>query len=363
MSHLTQEQLRVLNDKLTAKIPEIISYFQLDPGENDSCYYCECPIHRGDATAALNIYKEGFWCCRTKGCHKTFRSTIIGLIRGLLSNKYCQWLCPGDKVYGFAETLRFCQDFVGNVPLETSEEDEAISGFLKQHAKLYIPEKESPTRIDKAYIRRNLKIPDFYLLQRNFDAAILRKYDIGACLDKNKKFYKRAVIPIFDVNHENVIGFTARSHFEQCTTCKLYHEGDCPDKSSRKNFAKWINSYKSPVDSTLYNLWFAKHEIPKTQSIILCEGPLDVLRVVSAGYHNVVGFFGSSFTERKQIILEKLPLRKIIVLMDNDEAGHKCRDEVLDRLSRIYKVVAPKYVGKDVEKMSEVEIQRLLKKC
>lgn len=365
--YLSQAELQCLNTKLTQKLPELLEYFNIYPGENFKCYHNECMVHGGDAQSALNIYKDGFWCCRTHKCHKVFKNSIIGLVRGLLSHQKYNWMCEGDQTVSFKEALQFCLDFTNsNGKLESNSEDDELQAFIKQQAILHPPAEPENKKIDKAYIRRTLEIPDPYILrERGFTESLLRRYDIGACNDPKRKFYKRAVIPIYDYHHESVLGFTARSHLLQCAKCKLWHyTNDCPiNKEEKRNSVKWLNSYHAPTSQTFFNIWFAKSAIQKTQSIILCEGPLDVLRLESYGIHNSVACFGSSFPERQQIIIEKLPVRKIIVLMDNDEAGVKCRDKIVENCGNIYEVITPKYEASDVEKMTKDEIYEILKKC
>ena len=55
-----------------------------------------CPIHQGDNSSALNLYIEGDsyranWKCRTHQCEKTFKGSILGFTRGLLSYQKYNW--------------------------------------------------------------------------------------------------------------------------------------------------------------------------------------------------------------------------------------------------------------------------------
>lgn len=360
---LTQEQLKALNDKLSNKIPEIFNYFGLEYNESTKLYYRECAVHGGDANAALNVYKTGNWVCRTQGCHQVFRNSIIGLIRGLLSRRKLNWNAPGDATVSFKDTLKFCIDFVHcKVQELESQEINECDEFIAQNKKLY-PVVEPGNYHDINYVRQTLKIPDEYLINRGFSPQILSRYDIGSCEDPKKKFFNRAVFPIFDDAHKKVIGFTARSHYTECPKCHHYHciSQNCPQKEEKRKFTKWLHSYKAPVDSSLYNYWFAKDEISKTNTVILVEGPLDVLRLVVAGVKNCLAIYGVNlFTERQQIILEKLPILKIIVMMDNDEPGRQCSDRIYNKMKDIYQVVIPEYPGHDVEQLDENVLRTIL---
>ena len=114
-----QHQLKSLCDAACDKIEDLLDYFEIEYKHNNhSMVSMCCPIHNGDNPSALNIYHQGDnyrgnWKCRTHGCEKVFRASIIGFVRGILSQKKYDWTNDGDKTCSFAEAVDFVTKFVG----------------------------------------------------------------------------------------------------------------------------------------------------------------------------------------------------------------------------------------------------------
>ena len=113
---ISQDKLKVVCDGLCDNIEELLERFDIEYSCNGKLLSMSCPIHGGDNTTALNIYPEGDtyrgnWKCRTHNCEEVFQPSIIGFVRGLLSNKKYNWSKPGDETCSFKETLQFCEEF------------------------------------------------------------------------------------------------------------------------------------------------------------------------------------------------------------------------------------------------------------
>jgi len=112
-----QHKLKIVCDKLCDNIESLFDYFGLhDLRHNGKMFVGKCPIHDGDNKTAFNIYPDGDtyrgnWKCRTHNCDKFFKSSIIGFVRGLLSNKKHGWKTNEDKTVSFDETIQFIQQF------------------------------------------------------------------------------------------------------------------------------------------------------------------------------------------------------------------------------------------------------------
>lgn len=95
---------------------------------------------------------------------------------------------------------------------------------------------------------------------------------------------------------------------------------------------KYLNSADSRIytkSKVLYGLHFAIHSICKSGYARLVEGYTDVISMHQAGYTNTVGSCGTSLTP-EQVNLLKRYTKKVIVLMDGDEAGQKAADRCID---------------------------------
>ena len=63
-------------------IEDLLTYFDLEYRSNDKMISMSCPIHGGDNSGAINLYVQGDtyrgnWKCRTHGCEKIFKGSII----------------------------------------------------------------------------------------------------------------------------------------------------------------------------------------------------------------------------------------------------------------------------------------------
>ncbi|MBN2285620.1 MAG: DNA primase [Tissierellales bacterium] len=117
------------------------------------------------------------------------------------------------------------------------------------------------------------------------------------------RFRNRVMFPIFDIK-KRIIGFGGRV---------LDHQ-----------LPKYINSPDSIIFNKgrhLYNLNHAKNNIEKN-GIILAEGYMDVIKLVSHGFANVVASLGTALTEN-QIKLMKKFSKEFYISYDSDGAGLK----------------------------------------
>lgn len=114
----------------------------------------------------------------------------------------------------------------------------------------------------------------------------------------NCPFRDRFIFPIFD-KYNNTIGFGARAR----------------NNSGPKYLNTPTTQYFTKKD-LLYNYNNAK----KYSEVYVVEGYFDALSLIEAGKENVVAIMGTSFTRQH---LDLLKSKKIILALDNDEAGQK----------------------------------------
>lgn len=90
---------------------------------------------------------------------------------------------------------------------------------------------------------------------------------------------------------------------------------------------KYLSSPDFPREQTIYNYDYAA---PVT---VVVESPFSVLR--HAHHHHVEATFGASVTERQIQLLQKHP--KVVLWMDNDEAGWNALDDTVGRNGKVDK--------------------------
>lgn len=145
-----------------------------------------------------------------------------------------------------------------------------------------------------------------FLINKNYDLKKLT--DLGLInLSKNNvydTFTRRIIFPLWDKDG-NVVGFSAR----------IYR--------GEEDIAKYVNSKETIIfkkGETLYNYHKAKEYIKKEKKVIIVEGFMDAIRLSLNGVKNVIALQGTALT-KEQILLIKSLRAKVILCLDNDNAG------------------------------------------
>ena len=127
-------------------------------------------------------------------------------------------------------------------------------------------------------------------------------------------FRNRIMFPIIDVSG-NVIAFGGR----------------VMDDSK----PKYKNSSDTPVfkkSRNLFALNFARHTC--SESMILCEGYMDVIAMHAAGFENAVATLGTAITSEQARLMSRYT-KKVIISYDADEAGQKAAMRAIKLLSEV----------------------------
>jgi hypothetical protein len=327
-----------------------------------------CPIHGGDNNSALNLYHtgdhyRGNWKCRTHHCEEVFKSSIIGFIRGILSNREHNWSKDGDKTSSFQDALNYATNFlnlsINDIHINKNTKDK--NTFISNVKLLQHNNQKTNNGIMRSSIRKSLNIPSPYFISRGFSKEILDKYDVGDCDNSNKEMYNRAVVPVYDIDHKFMVGCTGRSIFEKCTECKAFHDNECPNGEESWKHSKWRHNAGFKTQEHLYNYWYAKKHIIESAIVILVESPGNVWKLEENKIHNSVAIFGSNLTDRQKTILDMSGAMTIITIMDNDEAGKKATKTIYDKCHKTYNIKNISLSKNDIADMTSEEIEREIK--
>ena len=108
-----QNKLKVVCDQVCDNIENLLSALDIEEFKmSNKMITMSCPIHGGDNPSAVNIYHtgdyyRGNWRCRTHNCDSSFKSSIIGFVRGVLSKtKY-----GGRRNSLLSRSIRFLSSF------------------------------------------------------------------------------------------------------------------------------------------------------------------------------------------------------------------------------------------------------------
>ena len=358
-----------LQEIASYRLDELVESLNVDLARNSKMFIGCCPVHGGDRRDALRLYHEGHttrgnWVCYTRHCESHFNRSLLGFVRGVLSHQRYNWAGPSDRRVTFPETVDFVSSFLGlkvrDVKID-ADEIEKRKFAARMRAMLRTPQALTSISLTRDKIRPHLIIPADYYLGRGYSASVLDRYDVGLYRHADRELSNRVAVPVFEDAGKYVVGFTGRSVFGKCKKCNFYHGPAvaCPKGYAEQvNAAKWRNHPKDfNVHSFLYNYWAAKAAVRETGVIVLVEGPGEVWRLVEAGVSNACALFGCRLTDEQQVILERSGAMTVVLLLNNDEAGRKGREDAKRRLSRSYRVVCPELKTNDLGDMSTESVR------
>ncbi|MEA2013538.1 MAG: DNA primase [Verrucomicrobiota bacterium] len=296
-----------------------------------------CPFHH-EKTPSFSVNPEkGFYYCF--GCHA--KGNIISFIMQIENMEF------PDAVRLVAEKLGIHfteeQNHTHSKQKITTSSRHSILSLLEKTRDWYMQNLKKSTG----------KIAADYLKKRNLPEEFIEKFQIGASPDswdatklwatgqgfshddmkdsgqvaisedaKNKsgydRFRGRLMFPIHDTQGK-CIGFSART----------LKEGE--------KKAKYVNTPETVVfkkNKVLYGFYLAKKIIRETDTVILCEGQLDVIACHMAGITNAVAPQGTAFTSEQARLLARFA-KYIIVCFDSDSAGIKATEKVFEELLKV----------------------------
>ena len=282
-----------------------------------------CPFH-GEKTPSFNIYTENgsFYCfgCGTGGDIITFVMKIENL--------------------DYMEAVKFLAERAGM----TMPEDDYDDSMGKLRTRIYEANREAARFFYGKLMSKEGAEGLRYLRSRGLADSTIRHFGLGFAPDERfslgnhlrsrgfseaemiaanlvfksrsgnsvlDRFYNRVIFPIIDVRG-NVIAFGGRIMSDQKP--------------------KYLNTSDTPVfnkSANLFSLNNAKNS--KSDSLILCEGYMDVISLNQAGFTNAVATLGTALTS-DQASLMKRYCKEVILCYDADEAGQKATARAINIL-------------------------------
>jgi 5S rRNA maturation endonuclease (ribonuclease M5) len=361
-----QSQLKYISDALCDNIEELLAILGVESYKlMDKMVSMSCPIHGGDNDSACNLYHQGDsyrgnWKCRTHQCEETFKSSIIGFIRGCLSHNEHNWSSPGDKLCSFQEAVDFASSFlkqdISEIKVCKKQKEKNI--FVNSIKYINTEVIDNSPRVTKELIKKSLDIPSTYFISRGFSPGVLKTYDVGECSNPNKEMYNRAVVPVYDMENSYMVGCSGRSIFEKCPKCSSFHDPaqECPPEEKLWLHSKWRHSSGFKTQEHLYNFCRAKEKIKSSSSVILVESPGNVWRLEESGINNSVAVFGASLSDRQKMILDTSGAMTIVVMMDNDSAGQKAAEQIYKKCEKTYNIKTIKINHDDIGSMTVEQV-------
>lgn len=323
MRRFNTQDITFIQDRACERVVEIFDALGIDYTERYDYLQAACPVHGGDNQRAMFwAIRSNHWQCKTRGCHRDPMTgpsnSIFGLVRGTMSRKT-------EKEWSFKQAVNFVAQALGLdkcSPDEVTAQDIEIAKIIKQHRKRRSSSREPGVLLSSMVPL--LKPDQVYYPNRGVSPKIIAKYHISFCNTRGKPMYKRAFFPVLDMTGHNIVGWSGRSIYGKCPKCGMHHSPkrpSCPDQKYSGVYTKWKHSKNFRCELCLYNIWYARHFIRKTGTVILCEGPGDVWAYEAAGIKNSVAVLGRSMSRQQRLMLQNVGALTVVPTFDNDEAG------------------------------------------
>ena len=321
MAMIPQEVIN--NIQKQANIVDVISSFGINFEKKGSNYICFCPFHDHNYnTPSMSVNLEkGIYTCFS--CHET------GGVFKFVQNY---------QNVGFIEAVHIVAELSG---IKLDETFKSSSKYDKHYDAVELAYK---------FYQNNLRTEDGaqavkYLKKRGIDDSIIDEFGIGYAPNKPDVITKLLLNKGFDENILLDTGLSNRGNslydlFRNRITFPIHNTNGKPVGFSARIFdnsdeAKYINTRETPIfkkGEILFNYHRAQNEARRTKSILVVEGQLDAIRIYASGIKNVVATMGTAFTKDHITLLKKLNV-KIILCMDNDEAGEKATLSIGENLA------------------------------
>lgn len=248
--------------------------------------------------------------------------------------------------YTYPEALRWLADKYGIVlPEEKAPTAEELAAVTERESLFIINEFAKKHFVENLHENEEGKaIGLSYFEERGFRPDIIKKFELGYCLNKGDDFTQTALEKGYKAEYLETVGlvksredrkfdfFRGRVLFPiHSISGRILGFGGRTLQNDKK-VAKYFNSPESPIyhkSDILYGLYFAKNDIIKYDNCFLCEGYTDVISMYQAGVQNVVSSSGTSLT-KEQIKLIRRYTQNITILYDGDNAGIKASFRGID---------------------------------
>ena len=239
-----------------------------------------CPVHGGD-DPNFNINAEtGMWMSHSH-CGGGNITQLVARVKDIKFGAAKEWLKELGVVSGFTP---------------------GAGGRLKKAREKTAAKDKPKQRPCPPY---DIKAVPMWAVQRGFDTKVLKEYQCGM-----SRFYGALVIPVLQ------------------SRALIYRFN--PGKEGPKY--KSTDGFKA--HSTLYGL----HNVTLglDGSLIIVEGPLDVLWLRQHGYGNSVAIMGGGTLgmAQRRIIREDIKPKKVIFAYDSDEAGASTAEKSVNAIGK-----------------------------
>ena len=295
-------------------------------------YFGVCPFH-DDHSPSMSVSRE-------KQIYTCFSCGATGNVFKFIEDY---------ENISFIEAVKKCAD-MANISINIGQVKEK-----KKYQELY-----DIYELSQKFYQNNIntekgKKAKEYLHNRNLTDDVIKEFEIGLSLNekdlltkllKSKKYDDKTLIRSGLVNENN---YELNDVYRNRIMFPLYDlNGKIIGYNGRvyngETENKYVNSKETDIfkkRELLYNYHRAREEARKQKSIIIMEGPMDVIRAYTVGVKNCVAALGTAFGKEQAMLIRKLS-SNVILCFDGDSAGLKATKGAIEELSHLG--ITPKIV-------------------
>ncbi|MEG0546629.1 MAG: DNA primase [Oscillospiraceae bacterium] len=286
-----------------------------------------CPFHN-EKTPSFTVYPEtqSYYCF---GCGAG--GDVITFIRDIENLDYI-------------EAAKFLADRVGLA----LPQDNFDNGLSKKRTLIYEANREAAKFFNAQLYEKNGRDAIEYFYNRKLSDSTIRKFGLGYAPDtwdsllkhmKDKGFSEQL---LYEANLIRLSVKNEKKHYYDSFKNRVMF----PIVDLRGNVVAFGGrvlddtkpKYLNTNDTLVYkkgNELFALNIAKKTkaESIILCEGYMDVIALHQAGFNNAVAGLGTALTEEQAHLLSRYT-SEVIICYDSDEAGQKAAKKAISIFSK-----------------------------
>ena len=313
--------------KAAFTLEQILNYYgildKLSPAGSDNRRGF-CPIHKGNKPNQFSVsLSKNMWKCFSEckhgGNHLDFVVAMENCNAHEAAWKVNDWLSLGLEPTAKTPTRNFpnrdqTPKDQSSKPQSPSEPIKA-SPAAKASAKSIEPPKEE-TGVNEVlkFTLENLDASHPYLTERGLTAETIAEFGIGYCA--KGILAGRIAIPIHNADGQ-IVANAGR------------WPGEPPEEKEKYRLP---GKFKKTLE--VFNYHRAVLE-PHSTPLVIVEGFFAVMHLWQLGIRRVVALMGWHMSERQEEMIAKLVSleSKMILALDNDEAGNEARSQVVSRLS------------------------------
>jgi len=196
----------------------------------------------------------------------------------------------------------------------TAQKPKKLSKVAKVKPEVPVPDDDSPNK-PLGFTLQHLDTAHRYFAERGLNKATIAEFGLGFC--GKGSMTGRIVIPIHDRDGKLVA-----------------YAGRLPGTPSDEDTPK----YKLPPGFRKAQELFNSHRAfrePDDAPLVIVEGFFDCLALWQQGIRRVVALMGSALSaEQEEMIVAAVnPQSRIILMLDEDEAGREAREKITPRLA------------------------------